>query len=218
MHWRQERRSDSRGNAGSMRSEKPLARSSDLIIEELADEVLVYDQRIHRAHCLSAAAARVWRRCDGATPIDTLDVALGLDAETVRIAINELTTCELLEPASQTATGTTRRELTIRVAKVGAVAAAVPLIVSVAAPQPAQAATIAFCASACPAEGCAASGSCGDCCTAKFAGCGCCVTTSTSVKHCTPVGSTAKTKSTICESLFPNNTGTGGKAHISCTG
>jgi hypothetical protein len=218
VHWRHERRPDTRGDAAPASREQPLARTSELVIEELADEVLVYDQRVHRAHCLSAAAALVWSRCDGVTRIEDLGAELGLDAATARRAVDELALCELLEAVPQPAVGTTRRELTIKLAKVGAVAAAVPLIVSVAAPQPAQAATIAFCASACPPAGCDASGNCGDCCTAKFAGCGCCVTTATSVKHCTPVGTTAATKSQFCEQLFPNNTGSGGPAHISCTG
>ena len=51
--------------AASSRSKKPLARSEELVIEELGDELLVYDERTQRAHCLSATAARVWRACDG---------------------------------------------------------------------------------------------------------------------------------------------------------
>ena len=43
--------------------------------------------------------------------------------------------------------GATRREVATRFVKAGAVAAAAPLIVSVAAPTPAQAQTLAFCAS-----------------------------------------------------------------------
>src|SRR4051812_49356910 len=44
---------------------KPLGRSEDLIVQEVEDEVLVYDELSNRAHCLSADAARVWRACDG---------------------------------------------------------------------------------------------------------------------------------------------------------
>ena len=45
----------------------PCARSEDLIVEELGEELLVYDMKADRGHCLSPVAARVWRRCDGRT-------------------------------------------------------------------------------------------------------------------------------------------------------
>jgi hypothetical protein len=47
----------------------PKARTEDLEVQELGDELLVYDLRNHRAHRLNLAAALVWRRCDGKTPI-----------------------------------------------------------------------------------------------------------------------------------------------------
>src|SRR5512132_3032263 len=145
----------------------PLKRSQDLIVEELDDEVLVYDSNADRAHCLSPDAARVWRRCDGRTPIDGLAAQIGLSAERVQTAVDELERCELLEEPS-TLSGHTRRELTVKLAKVGAAAAAVPLIVSVSAPTPAQAATLAFCATFssgnCGGTGNGCSGTVGCCC------------------------------------------------------
>ena len=33
----------------------------------------------HRAHCLSATAARVWRACDGKRKADGLGLKIGLD-------------------------------------------------------------------------------------------------------------------------------------------
>src|SRR5215813_1471644 len=43
----------------------PAAREEGLIVQEMADEVLVYDQKRHRAHCLNETAALVWRALDG---------------------------------------------------------------------------------------------------------------------------------------------------------
>ena len=124
----------------------PLARSTDLIVEELGDEVLIYDTAIDRGHSLSPEAARVWRACNGKTPVEELSSRLGLDQETVDLALAELESCELLEvKPSIVADGSTRREVTLRLAKVGAAAAAAPLILSVAAPTPAMAATLAQC-------------------------------------------------------------------------
>ena len=43
----------------------PLARKDALIVSELEDEVLVYDLKRDKAHCLNSTAASVWKRCDG---------------------------------------------------------------------------------------------------------------------------------------------------------
>ena len=44
---------------------KPQSRRSGLLIRELPDELLVYDQEQHRAHCLNRTAALVFRHADG---------------------------------------------------------------------------------------------------------------------------------------------------------
>ena len=168
MGWTGKRSSKAHANGLLASGHAPLARSDDLIIEELGDEVLVYDSNTDTAHCLTPDAARVWRHCDGRTPIDGLTAQLGLNAELVQSALGELERCELLE-AGPTPTGHTRRDLTVKVAKFGAAAAAVPLIVSVAAPIPAMAVTPAFCFQR-------SSGNCGTNtgCT-KEVGCCCCI-------------------------------------------
>lgn len=124
----------------------PLARESDLIVEEIGDEVLVYDSRAQRGHCLSPEAAQVWRRCDGRTPTAGLSAQLDLDVDTVKRALDELHGCDLLEDQAELGDGTTRRELTVKMAKVGGAVAAAPLILSVGAPVAHAAVTPAFCA------------------------------------------------------------------------
>jgi hypothetical protein len=169
--WKNGKRSVARQDATSLDSHKPLARSDALIIEELGDEVLVYDSNSDMAHCLSPDAARVWRLCDGQTLIDSLPAQADLSAERVVAALRELERIELLEQGpTLSADGHTRRDFGLRVAKVGVAAAAVPMIVSVAAPAPAMAASIAFCAQF-------SSGNCGTAtgCT-KDVGCCCCHT------------------------------------------
>lgn len=151
----------------------PLARSENLVVEELGDEVLVYDLERHRAHCLSVTAALVWRRCDGETHVTSVGAGLGLDADTVDRALDELVACELLEtgaaPATSSPTGSTRRQVMVKAAKTGAAVAAVPLIVSVAAPLPVQAATLAHCLAL--GNGI---GNCGNACCQGGTGCCCC--------------------------------------------
>ena len=138
----------------------PCARSEDLIVEELGEELLVYDMKADRGHCLSPTAARVWRRCDGRTPAKDMSAELDLDPDAVGRALDELAACKLLEPTPELTVvaangdGATRRELATRFVKAGAVAAAAPLIVSVVAPTPAQAQTLAFCRAVATTPGC----------------------------------------------------------------
>ena len=118
----------------AIRSIAPRARTDGLIVEDLGDEVLIYDERTAYAHCLSSTAGDVWRACDGASTIDQVSERLGVDSEKVVRAIEELETSGLLESGQPTGSGLTRREATGRIARVGAAAAAVPLIYSIAAP------------------------------------------------------------------------------------
>jgi hypothetical protein len=153
----------------------PLARSRDLIVEELGEELLIYDIEADRGHCLSRTASRVWQRCDGRTPADSMSAQLDVDADAIGRALEQLAACGLLESPPELSLdavqsgGTTRREVATKFVKAGAVAAAAPLIVSVAAPTPAQAQTAAFCAQFNSDMGC---GTCqqNDCCCCTPAG------------------------------------------------
>lgn len=171
MSWKQ---GNFRGRFARSSESAPLARTDDLIVEDLAaeaggtDEVLVYDQRNDHAHCLTREAAMVWRVCDGETKPAELAAALGFDVEMVKRAITELSECDLLDVGG--ATGITRREATVRLAKVGGAAAAAPLIFSILAPTPALAASQQFCLGV--VKVCFQGGS--GCATCFKAGCVCC--------------------------------------------
>jgi hypothetical protein len=157
----------------------PLARTDGLVVEDVGDEVLVYDQRNDQAHCLTREAAMVWRVCDGKTSADELATALELDPETVRLAVEQLDSCGLFDSAP--IPGVTRREATIRMAKAGGVAAAAPLIYSIMAPTPALAASQSFCLSIS-----ACSTAVNGCDACYKAGCVCCGEgTSSNTKLCT---------------------------------
>ena len=161
----------------------PLARTDDLIVEDLAgednfDEVLIYDQHNDQAHCLSREAAMVWRVCDGRTQPEQLATALGFELALVNRALEELSECELLDTGP--ASGLTRREATLRMAKVGGAVAAAPLIYSILAPTPALAASQAFCLNVLSCTGGSFGGLSG--CDACYkAGCVCCGAGSSSV-------------------------------------
>ena len=125
----------------------PQARKDRLVIEELPEETLIYDQERHKAHCLNQTAAFVWGRCDGHTSVAALAKALedelGIPAggETVRLALDRLGRAHLLEQREPAGAGSprySRRHVVRTLAKLGF---AVPMVVSIVSPLSAQAAS-----------------------------------------------------------------------------
>ena len=133
----------------------PQARKDGLLEETLGEELLLYDQNSHTAHCLSPIAACVWRHCDGERDVTELAELGGTSKDLVADALHELREKDLLdaEPAltESAVPGISRREAIIRGVRVGAAAAGASLIVS------ATAATPAMATSSCP--GCNSKGS-----------------------------------------------------------
>ena len=158
--------------------QKPRARTDDLVIEEVDDELLVYDSTNKRGHCLSATAARVWRACDGHSDVSALSEALELDAEVVSQALDELEALELLDTqglnvvqaGSGNGDGLTRRQLARRSARVGAGLAAAPLVYSINVSSAMALATpTPFQCNLFTVQSCGTSSGCG-----RIAGCCCC--------------------------------------------
>jgi len=133
----------------------PQARSEGLVVRELPDEVLVYDLERHEAHCLNQTAAAVWRACDGErTPAEigfklAKDFGTPIDEDVVWLALDELSTLNLLEtPVVRPEPGLSRAQLMRRGGLVAA-AIALPAAVSLAAPSAANAVTCARTGMAC---------------------------------------------------------------------
>lgn len=128
--------------------QRPLARVDGLVVEELDGELLIYDLDTNEAHCLNGEAAAVWRFCDGSRSIADLSVAVApaaprdVAAEMVNHALSELGKRGLLDgDVPETGSGVSRRELLRKLAVVGAVGLALPVVKSIVAPTAAQAAT-----------------------------------------------------------------------------
>lgn len=126
----------------------PTARQSALVVQELAEDLLVYDQDRFKAHCLNRTAALVWKHCDGQKT--TKEIALALEKEVgspvaeevVWLALGQLGKSRLLAeqvilPEGQA--GISRREVIRRVGI--AAALALPVVTSIVAPKAVQAAT-----------------------------------------------------------------------------
>lgn len=127
----------------------PQARKSGLIIQEVDSEILIYDQNTNKAHCLNPTAARVWNYCDGETTLAEACSALSRDLETtvdeklVWYALDQFAQDNLLETENELPAfvlpGMNRRQL-VRTLGLAAVVG-LPLVTSLVAPTPAQAAT-----------------------------------------------------------------------------
>ena len=130
------------------KSPNPRARKDGLIVQNLPDETLVYDLERDRAHCLNQTAAFVWRHCDGRANAKEIARALNhqtkqpVDEKLVWLAIDQLGRNHLLTetPALPPhVTGLNRREVMRALGLTAAVA--IPVVASIIAPLPAQAAT-----------------------------------------------------------------------------
>lgn len=126
----------------------PTMRKNGLVIDDLPDEVLVYDLDRHQAHCLNRSAALVWRACDGDS--SAAEIAHRLTAELdapftedlVLIALSQLEKLHLLEQHAAPLVhfaALSRRQMVRRLGLAAAVA--VPLVTSIVAPQAVEAAT-----------------------------------------------------------------------------
>ena len=135
----------------------PQARSQGIVMEELADEVLVYDLGRDRAHCLNQTAANVWKLCDGKS--SPAKIAAQLDGkldpavaeEVVWAALKQLSSAGLLEEkVKRPATGLSRREVVKRIAVAAAIG--VPVVTSIVAPKASHAANCRPSGAACTAS------------------------------------------------------------------
>ncbi len=146
----------------------PQARKSGLIVKEVDSEILIYDQERNKAHCLNQTAAKVWKYCDGETTVTDACIALSRELETavdeklVGYAVGQFSEDHLLEaevamPAFMIP-GLNRRQMVRTLGLAAAVA--VPLVTSILAPTPAQAATCTPSGGACTGSATCCSGLC----------------------------------------------------------
>ena len=126
----------------------PRMREHGLVIDDLPDEVLVYDLDRHEAHCLNRSAALVWRCCDGkSSPADvarrlTAELDAQFSEELVLLALNQLEKLHLLEQSAALSPQfavLSRRQMIRRLGF--ATAVALPLVTSIVAPTAVEAAT-----------------------------------------------------------------------------
>jgi len=80
----------------------PVGRSSNILIQELNDEHLIYDLERDQAFCLNETSARIWKLCDGTRSIPDLTAALAsdlrkdVDENLVRLGLDQLSRNKLI--------------------------------------------------------------------------------------------------------------------------
>jgi len=85
---------------------KPLARKSDIFVENLPQEVVLYDKSNNKVHCLKETAAAIWESCDGTRTVDDLahivEAKFGppSDRHLVLQALAELEKADLMQAGS----------------------------------------------------------------------------------------------------------------------
>ncbi|MGB7070947.1 MAG: PqqD family protein [Pyrinomonadaceae bacterium] len=130
----------------------PTARKSGLVVQEMPEEVLVYDLDKNKAHCLNQSAASVWKLCDGKRSASEIASLYGADCgklvneDIVWLALDQLNESNLLESEIETKfAGESRRSV---IKKIGlASVVALPIIASMMAPQNAMASASCECTS-----------------------------------------------------------------------
>ncbi len=121
----------------------------DLIVKELENELLIYDEKSKKALCLNASSALIWKMCDGVTAVAEISertarsLGMPLDDTFVSFALERFRADDLLEPGFHAPAETaaiTRAQVMRRIGRAGVAAAvAVPLVTAIMAPTPAKA-------------------------------------------------------------------------------
>jgi hypothetical protein len=128
----------------------PVARKDGIVVQDVDDELLVYDLRSNRAHCLTESAAFIWNCCDGRTSVEQMRQKIKerfgteVSEDFVLLALEELGREGLLESSVETGLGKISRREALRKVGVGTMIA-LPLVASLAVPNTALA--VASCVS-----------------------------------------------------------------------
>jgi len=119
----------------------PFAKNKNIVIQEIADELLVYDLETNKAHNLNATAAMVWKLCDGKRSAleisDEMSKRLKtlVSEELIALALNQLARDNLLENHNEDSflNGLSRREVIKRIGFGSLIA--LPIVSTLVAPE-----------------------------------------------------------------------------------
>ncbi len=114
----------------------------DVLVQEVGDEVVIYDREWDRLHRLNPTAALIWRHCDGKTTVTELaellhhELNLPLDEELAWLSLDRLEDAHLLSsrltPPTEI-TGVSRRLVMQRLGLAGGATLLLPVVTSLLA-------------------------------------------------------------------------------------
>lgn len=123
-----------------------MARYEDIVVQELAGEVLVCDLKTNRVSCLNITSAEVWRLCDGKRSVSNITqtlqktFSLNVTEDLVLLALDQLSRENLLAEKVESNiifNGVSRREVIKRVGLASMIV--LPIVSSIVMPTAAQA-------------------------------------------------------------------------------
>jgi hypothetical protein len=130
----------------------PQSRKTDIVVQDLNREVLIYDLNLNKAFCLNETSALVWQACDGTKSVSEISQAISkklnepASEDLVWLALDQLKKKNLLDNSEEIVPnfyGVSRREV---IKKVGLTTMiALPFISSLVAPTPLMAQSAASC-------------------------------------------------------------------------
>lgn len=139
-----------------MQKTTPIVRKNDLVIQQVDDELMIYDLAINKAFCLNKISYLVWQAADGNKSIleiaDFVSKKLNspVNEDLIWLALEQLKKENLIDKASLNLSpfkGMKRREI---IKKVGlSTLVALPLIMSLTTPTAAQSASSSTCSNTC---------------------------------------------------------------------
>lgn len=121
----------------------PAARPlSDFAVEQVGDDLVVFDCGSMQYHTLNGVARTIWRACDGVSTIEAVAVSASLPVDVVETTIAELGEASLLVTPANTWSVSMSRRRAAKLIAAGAVGAVgVPVVLSITAPSHQAAAT-----------------------------------------------------------------------------
>ena len=120
---------------------KPLAKTSDILVQQLENELLVYDLKTNKAFCLNETSAMIYQLCDGAKTTADISNLMSRKLKTpvpkdfISLALDSFKKEDLLEESERIEidfNGLTRRQVIKQVGLASLIA--LPIVSSVVAP------------------------------------------------------------------------------------
>lgn len=114
----------------------PFARNTDVVMQELDGEILIYDSKTHKAYNLNETSAIVYTACNGKTSFDELKNKHNFTDDLIFLALDELRKENLLKEDNSYKSpfaGISRREVIKKVALGSLIA--LPVILALTVPK-----------------------------------------------------------------------------------